>query len=56
MAELYEKKLFGRTYMGMIRSTFVIDEAGTLVKVFPKVRPKNHSQQVLQVLAEARAA
>ena len=51
-----EKKLFGRTYMGLIRSTFVINEAGTLIRIFLKVRPKNHSQQVLQVLAEARAA
>ena len=60
VAELYgawgEKKLFGRTYMGLIRSTFVINEAGTLIRIFLKVRPKNHSQQVLQVLAEARAA
>ena len=60
VAELYgawgEKKLFGRTYMGMIRSTFVIDEVGTLIKVFPKVQPKNHSQHVLQILAEARAS
>ena len=60
VAELYgawgEKKLFGRTYMGMIRSTFVIDEAGTLVRILPKVRPKNHSQPMLQVVAEARVA
>ncbi len=60
VAELYgawgEKKLFGRSHMGLIRSTFVINEAGTLIRIFPKVRPKNHSQQVLQVLAEAPAS
>ena len=60
VAELYgawgEKKLYGRTYTGMIRSTFVINEAGTIIRIFPKIRPKNHSQQVLQVLAEARAS
>ena len=60
VAELYgawgEKKLYGRTYTGMIRSTFVINEAGTLIRIFPKVRPKNHSQQVLQALAEAHAS
>jgi peroxiredoxin Q/BCP len=54
VAELYgvwgEKKMFGRTYMGIIRSTFVIDEVGRIVKVFPKVSPKNHSQEVLEVL------
>jgi peroxiredoxin Q/BCP len=54
VAELYgawgEKKMYGRTYMGIIRSTFIIDEEGQIVKVFPKVRPKNHSQEVLRVL------
>ena len=55
VAELYgawgEKKMYGRTYMGIIRSTFVIDEEGKIIKVFPKVKPKDHSQQVLAVLA-----
>jgi peroxiredoxin Q/BCP len=56
VAELYgawgEKKMYGRTYMGIIRSTFIIDEEGRIAKVFPKVQPKNHSQQVLKALAE----
>lgn len=46
-----EKKSYGRTYMGIIRSTFVLDEEGTIIKVFPKVKPADHSQEVLQVLA-----
>ena len=54
VADLYgawgEKKMYGRTFMGIIRSTFVIDEEGVILKVFPKVRPKNHSQEVLAVL------
>jgi peroxiredoxin Q/BCP len=54
VAELYgawgEKKMFGRTYMGVVRSTFIIDEGGTIIKVFPKVKPKDHSEQVLAVL------
>jgi len=54
VAELYgawgEKKMYGRTYMGIIRSTFIIDEEGKIIKVFPKVTPKDHSQQVLAVL------
>jgi peroxiredoxin Q/BCP len=54
VAETYgawgEKKMYGKTYMGIIRSTFVIDEEGKIVKVFPKVKPKNHSQEVLEVL------
>jgi peroxiredoxin Q/BCP len=55
VADLYgawgEKKSFGRTYMGIIRSTFIIDEEGKILKVFPRVRPKNHSQEVLEVLS-----
>jgi peroxiredoxin Q/BCP len=55
VAETYgawgEKKMYGKTYLGIIRSTFVIDEEGTIVKVFPKVSPKKHSQEVLAVLA-----
>jgi peroxiredoxin Q/BCP len=46
-----EKKNYGKTYMGIIRSTFVIDEEGTIIKVFPKVKPEGHSQEVLAVLA-----
>jgi peroxiredoxin Q/BCP len=54
VAELYgawgEKKMYGRAYMGIIRSTYVIDDKGVIVKVFPKVSPKNHSAEVLEVL------
>ena len=56
IAEMYgawgEKKMYGRTYMGIIRSTYVIDEEGMIVKVFPKVRPKVHSEEVLAVLRD----
>jgi peroxiredoxin Q/BCP len=55
VAETYgawgEKKMYGKTYLGIIRSTFIIDEEGRIIKVFPRVRPKDHSQQVLAVLA-----
>jgi peroxiredoxin Q/BCP len=54
VAEMYgawgEKTNYGRTYMGIIRSTYVIDDEGAIVKVFPKVSPKNHSAEVLEVL------
>ncbi len=46
-----EKKMFGKTSMGIIRSTFIIDEEGKIAKVFPKVKPDNHSQEVLEALA-----
>ncbi len=54
VAEMYgawgEKKLYGKTRMGIIRSTYVIDEEGRIAKVFPRVRPENHSDEVLAVL------
>lgn len=42
-----EKKLYGRTYMGIVRTTFVIDEKGTIEKIFDKVNTKNHFIQIL---------
>ena len=42
-----KKKLYGREYEGIIRTTFVIDEKGTILKVFTRVDTKNHSQQIL---------
>ena len=54
VAEMYgawgEKKMYGKTYMGIIRSTFVIDEEGRIIKVFPKVKPAEHAKEVLAVL------
>jgi peroxiredoxin Q/BCP len=45
------KKMMGKSYMGIIRSTFVIDETGKIMRVFPKVDVKQHSQEVLAVLS-----
>ena len=42
-----EKKLYGRTYMGIFRTTFVIDPEGKIEKVFTKVDTKNHWQQIV---------
>ena len=46
-----EKKMYGRTYMGIERSTFLIDPEGKIAKVFPKVKVTGHVQQVLKELA-----
>lgn len=43
-----KKKFMGREYMGVMRSTFLVDEKGKIFKVFPKVKPAGHSQQVLE--------
>jgi peroxiredoxin Q/BCP len=42
------KKFMGREYMGVNRSTFLVDESGTVFKVFAKVKPKGHARQVLE--------
>ncbi len=42
-----EKKLYGRTFMGTERTTFVIDENGTVEKKYRKVRAKGHAQTCL---------
>jgi peroxiredoxin Q/BCP len=41
------KKLYGREYDGIHRTTFVIDENGTIEKVFTKVKTKEHAEQIL---------
>jgi peroxiredoxin Q/BCP len=46
-----EKKMYGKTYMGVQRATFIIDADGTVAHVIPKVSPKTHDEQVLALLA-----
>jgi peroxiredoxin Q/BCP len=46
-----EKKNYGRTYMGIVRSTFVIDGDGKLKKVMRNVKPDTHADKVLAALA-----
>jgi len=49
--ELYgvwkEKSMYGRTYMGTVRTTFIIDENGKLEQIFDKVKTKDHTNQIL---------
>ena len=47
-----EKKLYGKTFMGIVRSTFIIDKKGTIQKIFSKVKVKGHVDEVLDVLKE----
>ncbi|HHM24100.1 MAG TPA: thioredoxin-dependent thiol peroxidase [Bacteroidetes bacterium] len=49
---LGEKKRFGRTYIGIFRTTFLIGEDGNILHVFEKVKPDNHATEVLQKLEE----
>jgi peroxiredoxin Q/BCP len=45
-----EKSMYGKKYMGIERSTFVVDKDGTLAKELRKVKPAEHADQVLKVL------
>jgi peroxiredoxin Q/BCP len=54
VADMYgawgEKMVFGKVREGILRTTYVIDEAGRIASVFPNVRPAQHSQEVLEAL------
>ena len=45
-----QKKLFGREYMGVLRTTFVIDEKGIIRKIFHKPRNKAHAEEILEAM------
>jgi peroxiredoxin Q/BCP len=51
-----EKSNYGRTYMGAMRSTFIIDAEGRVAHVIPKASPKTHDEVVLKALGELGAA
>ncbi|HMR98174.1 MAG TPA: thioredoxin-dependent thiol peroxidase [Anaerolineales bacterium] len=57
VCDLYQvwgpKKFLGKSYEGVLRTTFLIDGNGIVVKVFEQVRPSQHSVEVLSALAEA---
>ncbi|WP_053372718.1 thioredoxin-dependent thiol peroxidase [Paenibacillus sp. FJAT-27812] len=50
------KKLYGREYMGLVRSTFLIDADGKLVQEWRKVRVKGHAEQVFEAVQQLRQA
>jgi thioredoxin-dependent peroxiredoxin len=45
-----EKSLYGRKFMGIERTTFVIDEAGKITKIYPKVKVTGHVDEILEEL------
>lgn len=47
-----EKSMYGKKYMGVERSTFIIDKDGKIAKIFAKVKPAGHAAQVLAALTE----
>ena len=47
-----EKKLYGKVSMGVVRSTFIIDEDGKVEKVMPKVKPDTNAAEILEYLTQ----
>ena len=45
-----EKKMYGRSYMGVVRTTFVIGQNGSIEKIITKVNTKDHANQILKEL------
>lgn len=48
-----EKQMYGKTYMGMVRSTFLIGADGRILRVWPKVKVKGHAEEVLEAATKA---
>jgi peroxiredoxin Q/BCP len=47
-----EKSMYGKTYMGLLRTTFLIDENGVIKKIFAKPKSKEHSEEILNAWKE----
>ena len=47
-----EKKMAGRTYMGTVRTTFIVDEQGVVTHVIEKVNTKDHARQILDLVQQ----
>jgi peroxiredoxin Q/BCP len=57
VAEIYgawgEKSLYGKKYMGILRTTFVIGKDGVIKHIFEKVKPEGHALEVLEVITKS---
>jgi peroxiredoxin Q/BCP len=49
-----EKSMYGRKYMGIARITYIIDEKGKIAKVYEKVKPATHSEEVIAAIKSIR--
>lgn len=47
-----EKKMYGKVSFGVVRSTFIIDEDGKLMKIYPKAKPDDNAKEILDFLAK----
>ncbi len=51
-----QKSMYGRKYMGIERTTFLIDENGTIEKIWPKVKVDGHTEEILEALNARKKA
>lgn len=51
-----EKKLYGKVSMGVVRTTYIIDEQGNIEKVMPKVKPDTNAAEILEYLTGEKEA
>ncbi|MEX0896239.1 MAG: thioredoxin-dependent thiol peroxidase [Patescibacteria group bacterium] len=49
---LSEKSMFGKSFLGIVRASFLIDPSGKIAKMYPAVKPAQHAEQILNDLAE----
>ncbi len=47
-----EKSMYGKKYMGIERTTYIIDREGVIRKIFPKVKVDDHNREILEVLSQ----
>ena len=47
-----QKSMYGKKYMGIVRTTFIIDSSGKIRKIFPKVKVDEHNKEVIEALKE----
>ena len=50
-----EKKLYGKVSMGVVRTTYLIDEQGMIEKVMPKVKPDTNASEIMEYLKQSKA-
>jgi thioredoxin-dependent peroxiredoxin len=47
-----EKSMYGRKYMGVVRTTYIINETGKISHIFPKVKVEGHTEEILEALSQ----
>jgi peroxiredoxin Q/BCP len=49
-----EKSMYGKKYMGVARTTFIVDEQGRIARIFEKVKPEEHAVAVAEAVADLK--